>query len=60
MTRKEEILEALESLPDDTSIEEAIERLQLLAAIERATRQIEAGEGISHEQAKERLAKWLA
>lgn len=60
MTRKRQILQALASLPDDAPIEEAIERLRVLAAIERGMRQIEAGQAISHDEAKRRLAKWLA
>jgi predicted transcriptional regulator len=60
VTRKAQILQALASLPDDAPIEDAIERLDVLAAIERGMQQIEAGEGIPHEEAKRRLAKWLA
>jgi predicted transcriptional regulator len=59
VTRKQQILQTLASLPDDASIEEAIDRLSVLAAIERGMQQIEAGEGITHEEAKRRLAKWL-
>ncbi|HQP99474.1 MAG TPA: hypothetical protein PLY86_13530 [bacterium] len=55
MTIKEKVLQAVESLPDDASIEEAMERLLFLAKIERGLQQADAGQTISHEQMKEKL-----
>jgi len=39
--------------------EDAMERLFLLAKIERGLQQADAGELIPHEKVKERMAKWL-
>lgn len=52
---KEKILQALQPLPDDTTVEDAIERLCFLAKIENGLRQSEGGETISHEEATRRL-----
>jgi predicted transcriptional regulator len=59
MNTKELVLEAVKDLPDDAPVEDAMERLLLLAKIERGIEQADAGNTISHEQLKQRLAKWL-
>ncbi len=59
MTTKEKVVQAVQSLPEDASIEDAMERLLLLAKIERGIQQADAGELIPHDQVKERMAKWL-
>jgi len=59
MTAKEKVLEAVQDLPDGATIEDATERLLLLAKIERGLQQADAGRTISHDQVKERMAKWL-
>jgi predicted transcriptional regulator len=59
MTRKEQVLQALRDLPDDTSFDDAIARLALLASIEKGIAQADAGELLSHEAVKERMAPWL-
>jgi len=53
------MIQAVQALPDDASIEDAMERLYLLAKIERGIQQADAGELIPHERVKERMAKWL-
>jgi len=55
-TAKQKILEAIQQLPPDVTMEEAIERLVFLARIERGLRDAEAGRVVSHEEAKQRLA----
>ena len=59
MTIKEKVLQAVENLPDDAPIEEAMERLLFMAKIERGLQQADAGQTISHDEVKERAAKWL-
>jgi predicted transcriptional regulator len=59
MTTKEKMVQAVQSLPEDASIEDAMERLFLLAKIERGIQQADAGQLIPHEEVKERMAKWL-
>ena len=44
-------------LPPDATFEDAVERLYLLAKIERGLAQVEAGDTIPHDQAKARLTK---
>ncbi len=59
MTTKERVLQVVQNLPDDASVEEVMERLLLLAKIDRGLAQADAGQTIPHAQVKERMAKWL-
>ena len=59
MTAKERMIQALRKLPDDASIEDAMERLLFLSKIERGVEQADAGQTISYLQVKEKMAKWL-
>ena len=52
---KQRVLEAIEKLPPDATVEDAIERLVFLAKIERGIAQLDAGKGLSHPQAKQQL-----
>ena len=56
-TAKQKILEAVQQLPPDVTMEEAIERLIFLAKVERGLRDAESGRVVSHEEAKRRLAR---
>ncbi len=56
-TAKERVLESIERLPEDATLEDAIERLVLLAKIERGLAQLDAGLGIDHAEAKRRLVR---
>ena len=52
---KERILEALRDLPSDATIDDAIERLVFLARIEEGLAELDAGQGIPHEEVKRRF-----
>ncbi len=54
-TTRDQVLEVIKRLPAETSVEEAMERLYFLAEIEAGLRQVEAGQVVSHEEAKRRL-----
>ena len=53
---KSEIIRAIEDLPDDATVEDAMERLYFLAKIERGLEQSE-GERISHAEIKARFLR---
>jgi predicted transcriptional regulator len=52
---KQRILSALSDLAEDASIEEAIERLYLLAKADKGLAQLDAGQGLAHDEVKRRL-----
>ena len=54
---KSEIVRAVLELPEDATVEDAIERLYFLAKVERGLEQSEAGETISHDEIKARFLK---
>lgn len=51
-TEKQRAIEALRTLPDDATMEDAIERLCFIAKIEAGLRQSEAGRVVPHEEVK--------
>lgn len=53
---KSEIVRVIQDLPDDATVEDAMERLYFLAKVERGLEQSE-GETISHEEIKARFLR---
>ncbi len=56
---KEKIKSLIDNMPDDTTIDDIIHALYIQAKLERAEKSVSEGNGISHEDAKKRLQKWL-
>ena len=56
-TAKQRALAAVEKLPADATIEDAIERLVFLAKIERGMAEVDAGRGVDHSEAKRRVLR---
>ncbi len=54
-TTKDRLLEAVQQLPADTTVEQAMERLYFLAKVEAGLRQAEARQLLSQEDVKRRL-----
>ena len=54
---KQKVLEVIEKLPPDATLEDAIERLVLLAKTERGLAELDAGRGVDHDEAKRRLLR---
>lgn len=54
---KQKVLDAVQQLPPDATVEDAIERLYFLAKVERGVAQADAGETLPHEAARKRLLK---
>ena len=54
-TAKGKVLAAVEKLPAGATIEDAIERLVLLAKIDRGLAEVDSGKGVDHSEAKRRL-----
>ena len=54
-TIKQRAIEALQTLPDDATIDDAIERLCFIAKIEEGVRQSDVGQLTDHEEVKKRF-----
>jgi hypothetical protein len=58
MSVKEQVLQAIQRLPDDIGFRDVAEEVAFLAAMLEAEEDIEAGRVISNEQMKARVAEW--
>ena len=54
---KRKIVETVEGLPDEATLEDAMERLYFLAKVERGLEEAERDEGIPHSEIKKRFLK---
>ena len=54
-TEKQRAIEALKALPDEATMEDAIERLCFIAKIDEGLRQSEAGQLVSHNEVKKQF-----
>lgn len=59
MTAKQLAMDAVEQLPADASIEDAMDRLYLLYKVERGLRQADEGKKVTQEEARQRMKHWL-
>jgi hypothetical protein len=57
--QKQAIQQVLDELPEDVDIDLLLDRIILLEKVEQAEKRLAAGQGVSHEQAKQRLERWL-
>lgn len=55
---RQELIDLLERLPDDSPMDALLVELHFKASVLRGLEQAERGEGISHEEVKERLRAW--
>ena len=54
---KQRVVEAVQSLPEDTTVEEAMERLYFLAKVERGLDDAKAGRTVTQEEIERRFLK---
>ena len=59
METKHQIMKAIQDLPDDAEIGDALDRLYLLYKVEKGIRQADRGELLSQEEVLARMSKWL-
>ena len=59
MLAKEQAIKAIKDLPQNASIEDAMEKLYLMFKIDRGIKQANAGQKMSQKEAKKRMEKWL-
>lgn len=59
MTAKETVIEAIRDLPEDSSLDQIVGRVEFLAAVEKGIAQLDQGKHLSHDEVKKQLASWL-
>lgn len=59
MSDKEEARQVIETLPETATLDDVMHAIYLKAKFKKGEQEIREGNGIPHEQAKERLKKWV-
>jgi len=60
MSVKEQVLQAIQRLPDDIDFRDVADEIAPLAAVQEAEREIEQGRLISNKEMKSRIGQWSA
>jgi len=60
MSDKQLVLDSIQRLPEDASLEVISKRVEFLAALNKGLDQIERGQTIPHDEVKRQLASWLS
>ena len=58
-TAKQAAIDLIEHLPDEVSTETIVAELLFKLSVVQGLEQLDRGEVVSHDEAKERLAPWL-
>ena len=58
MSVKEQVLQAINRLPDDIDFRDAADEIAFLAAMRGAERDIEQGRVVTNEEMKARIGQW--
>ncbi len=56
---KQEVLELIRSLPESVTLDEIMAELYFKLQVDTGLRELDEGKGISHEEVKKRMGKWL-
>jgi predicted transcriptional regulator len=56
---KQEVLAMIERLPDEASLDEIMAELYFRMQVDAGLAELDAGQGIPHEEVERRVSKWL-
>jgi predicted transcriptional regulator len=56
---KKKVLASIRNMPDKFSVDDVVERMMLLSAIEEGMADVKAGRTMTLDEAKKHFAKWL-
>ena len=60
MSNREQVIDIVKKLPDDTPIEEIIRQIAFVTGMNEALEQSEREEGVSIEEVRDLLEKWTS
>jgi hypothetical protein len=60
MSNRELILDVVSKLPEDSSMEDIMEKIRFVAGVQEAIEEADRGEGIPIEEARKRLRIWTS
>lgn len=58
MTLKQKVIDSIERLPQDASLDDIIERIYFIHKVEVGLKQSEQGDVITHEELLKRIDEW--
>lgn len=58
-TVKEEVVQMIQSMPQDVLVEDIMAELYFRYQVDEGLKQLNEGKGISHNEVKKRMEKWL-
>jgi ABC-type uncharacterized transport system ATPase subunit len=59
MRIKEKVIKMIEELPEDITVSDVMAELYFRQNVDEGLKELDEGKGISHEEAKKRLSRWL-
>jgi predicted transcriptional regulator len=59
MTIKEKVIKRIKELPEDITISDIMAELYFRQNVDDGLKELDEGKGLSHEEAKKRLNRWL-
>ena len=59
MVAKNAAKDVIDALPEDATMDDIIHALYIRLKFERGEAEVREGKGVAHEEAKQRLKKWL-
>ncbi len=57
---KDAVIEMIRRMPDDATVADIMAELYFRQKVDEGLRQLEAGDVVSHEEAKKQLGQWLS
>ena len=57
---KQEVIRLVQSLPDSATMDDIMGELYFKMQVDGGLKELDEGNGISHEEAEKRMGKWLA
>ena len=60
MTAKAHVLETVGKMPDEVTMDEIFDQMELIAGIERSIEQLDRGEGVPAEEVRKQLRSWIS
>jgi predicted transcriptional regulator len=59
MSTRDAVIEMIRRLPEDVSVPDIMAELYFRNKVDEGLRQLDAGQGVPHEEAKRQIAQWL-
>lgn len=56
---KQQVIQMIQSLPEDITVNDIMAELYFKLQVDAGLKELDEGEGIPHEEVKNRMSKWL-